>query len=96
MKWLVRIADKMNQPHQVVRLYIIGRARVGQRGPKRRDLGLNIRRCRQVERRLVGRKRQVDEMPVLVPQMIGIADVLAGLRACGPAGGRLPFEGPSD
>ena len=76
MQRLMHIADKVQQPGKVVRPDIVGCRLVAKRCAKRRDLRLGVRRDRLLQRRSVGRERLVDEMPVSVPEMIGIADIL--------------------
>jgi hypothetical protein len=78
---LVHVAHEVQQPDEIVRFHVVGRARLGELRTQGLDLRADVRRVPLLQRRPVGRERLIDEVPIFVPEVIGVADVLRRFRS---------------
>jgi hypothetical protein len=80
MQRLVGVADKMDEPHEIVGLDVVARVR-RERCRERFDLRESVYWIGRTHRCSVGRKRKIEIVPIFVAQLIGIADVSRGVVA---------------
>ena len=77
----MNVANQVQQPGQIVRFQPVRRSRRRQHSTKQCDPLLRIRRGNRRQCSSIGRKRCIDEVPILVHQQIVVASVLRRIRA---------------
>jgi hypothetical protein len=80
MQGLVGVADKMDEPHEIVRLDVVTRVR-RERCRARFDLRESVYWIGRTHGCSVGRKRKIEVVPVFMAQLVGVTDVSCGV--CG-------------
>jgi hypothetical protein len=76
---LVDIANDVQEPNKVIGFDVVG-GRRRQCVPEELDLGLCVGYRSQLKQRPVLRERAVDEVPIFMPEMISISDILSRFR----------------
>jgi len=77
----MNVANQVQQPGQIVRFQPVRHSRRRQHSTKQCDPLLRIRGGNRRQGSSIGRKRCIDEVPILVHQQIVVASVLRQIRA---------------